>query len=285
METVALAVFQSLGYEFKKLDLITEALTHRSYAHEKKLKYNNERLEFLGDTVLDLTISQLLCEAFPDSDEGTLSALRSQFVSEACLAFYAQKLGVGDWLLLGKGEERMGGRKRVSILADTFESILGAMYLDSGLERCRDFVTKVFDSKIEEMKKEVSGSGRPRDPKSRLQELCQQAWGTAPVYECVSEERVASQRYFEMLLKIKDVEVIRSRATSKKEATLLAAQELLQHSQAKIEYIDNLIKEKGKVQTKNLSESLGKVAPTKKLKKSEQEKENAKTNKHTKPQE
>lgn len=242
MNLAAQAVVQTLGYDFKNIDLITEALTHRSYSHEKKLAYNNERLEFLGDTVLDLIMSQLLCEIFKDADEGTLSALRSQFVSETTLAEFAEKLGMGDWLLLGKGEERMGGRKRFSTLADTFESVLGAMYLDGGLEICMIFLKKLFADKVEKLRVEVQGRGRPRDPKSYLQEICQQAWGLAPTYECVSETRMGSQRFFEMSLRIKNVELVRSRASSKKEATLLAAQDLLKRSEGKIESIEGMLK-------------------------------------------
>lgn len=244
MNTAIEAVVRTLGYDFKKVELITEALTHRSFSHEKKLSYNNERLEFLGDTVLDLVMSQLLCETFHDADEGTLSALRSQFVSEPTLAEFAEKLGMGSWMLLGKGEERMGGRKRVSILADLFEAVLGAMYLDGGLQVCIDWLKKLFAEKIETLRIEVQGRGRPRDPKSYLQEICQQAWGSAPVYECVSETRLGSQRFFEMSLRIKDVELVRSRASSKKEATLLAAQDLLKRTEGKIECIQGFLKQK-----------------------------------------
>lgn len=246
MNSAPKAVFQTLGYDFNRVELITEALTHRSYSHEKKLAYNNERLEFLGDTVLDLIMSQLLCEIFTEADEGTLSALRSQFVSEITLAEFAEKLGMGAWLLLGKGEERMGGRKRFSTLADTFEAVLGAMYLDGGLQVCVDFLKKLFAEKIEKLRVEVQGRGRPRDPKSYLQEICQQAWGLAPVYECVSETRKGSQRFFEMSLRIRNIELVRSRAASKKEATLMAAQDLLKQSEGKIESIQNLLKEKEK---------------------------------------
>lgn len=246
MNSAPKAVFQTLGYDFNRVELITEALTHRSYSHEKKLAYNNERLEFLGDTVLDLIMSQLLCEIFTEADEGTLSALRSQFVSEITLAEFAEKLGMGAWLLLGKGEERMGGRKRFSTLADTFEAVLGAMYLDGGLQVCVDFLKKLFAEKIEKLRVEVQGRGRPRDPKSYLQEICQQAWGLAPVYECVSETRKGSQRFFEMSLRIRNIELVRSRAASKKEATLMAAQDLLKQSEGKIESIQSLLKEKEK---------------------------------------
>lgn len=246
MNSAPEAVLRTLGYDFKRVELITEALTHRSYSHEKKLKYNNERLEFLGDTVLDLIMSQLLCEIFLEADEGTLSALRSQFVSETTLAEFAEKLGMGDWLLLGKGEERMGGRKRYSTLADTFEAVLGAMYIDGGLEVCILFLKNLFADKIEKLRVEVQGRGRPRDPKSYLQEICQQAWGLAPVYECVSETRKGSQRFFEMSLRIKDVEIVRSRAASKKEATLIAAQDLLKQSEGKIESIQSILKQKEK---------------------------------------
>lgn len=244
MNSAPEAVFRTLGYDFKRVELITEALTHRSYSHEKKLAYNNERLEFLGDTVLDLVMSQLLCDVFTEADEGTLSALRSQFVSESTLAEFAEKLGMGAWLLLGKGEERMGGRKRVSTLADTFEAVLGAMYNDGGLNVCLEFLRSLFSEKIEKLRVEVQGQGRPRDPKSYLQEICQQAWGLAPVYECVSETRKGSQRYFEMSLRIRNVELVRSRASSKKEATLIAAQDLLKQSEGKIESIQKMLREK-----------------------------------------
>ena len=245
-------VVQTLGYEFKAIELITEALTHRSYSHEKKLKFNNERLEFLGDTVLDLGMSHILCEVFSDADEGTLSAIRSQFVSEATLAEYADRLGFGEWLQLGKGELRMGGRKRASILADTFESILGAMYLDGGLEICLTFLRKVFSDKIAIVQTEVLGQGRPKDPKSKLQEICQQAWGTAPVYHCTNESRKGSVRVFEMSLRLKDVELLRSKAASKKEASLLAAQDLLKQCDGQVEKIETLLKRVTNERTKEI---------------------------------
>lgn len=238
------AVVQTLGHEFSNPDLITEALTHRSYSHEKRLAYNNERLEFLGDTVLDLCVSHLLCEGFPDADEGTLSALRSQFVSELMLAEVAEALGMGDWLMLGKGEERMGGRQRDSLLADAFEAVLGALYLDAGLQSCLDFLKKVFDPKIQEFKVAVEDGGRPRDPKSRLQELCQQAWGVTPSYACVAESRDGSQRVFEMSLRLQGVEILRCTGNSKKEATLAAAQEFLKTSDGDIKKIAEILKDK-----------------------------------------
>ncbi|NDF16199.1 ribonuclease III, partial [bacterium] len=127
------ALEQALGYEFRKTELLTEALTHRSHHHEFGDSFHNERLEFLGDAVLDLCVTELIMEMSPMTDEGKLSKIRSQLVSEAALARAAHRLDLGKAVRLGKGEDQSGGRQRDSLLADTLEAVLAAVYIESGL--------------------------------------------------------------------------------------------------------------------------------------------------------
>src|SRR6056297_3380654 len=140
-----------LGIKFTDLELLKRAITHKSYANENRelnLK-NNERLEFLGDSVLDLVISKYIFLNYPDHPEGELAKIRSVVVSSPILANKAEEIELGSYILLGKGEEMTGGRNRDSILADTFEAIVGAIYLDQGLEAAREFILDLLVSKIE----------------------------------------------------------------------------------------------------------------------------------------
>ncbi len=170
-----------LGHRFDQPSLLEEALTHRSYAHEKGLAKNFERLELLGDAVLSLVATEWLYEAFPTADEGVLSKHKSTLVSANTLAMLAIRLGVGERLRLGVGEERSGGRSKPSILADSLEAVFGAIYLDRGLEAARSVVLPLLQGVL------AGEVDRPRDPKSRLQEAVQARGWPLPEYVVVNE--------------------------------------------------------------------------------------------------
>ena len=140
----------NLDYRFKNINLLKTALTHSSYANENKMKLtdNNERLEFLGDTILNLIVSQYLYKKYPNYPEGELTKIRAKVVCESSLAFAARKIELGKYLLLGKGEEATGGRDRDSILADASEALVGAIYIDSDFEMINKLLLKNFESDI-----------------------------------------------------------------------------------------------------------------------------------------
>ena len=143
-----------IGYQFKEEGLLTQALTHSSYANEKHMKKgsDNERLEFLGDAVLEIASSEFLFQKYPDLPEGELTKLRASLVCEPTLAFCTQPLHLGDYLLLGKGEDMTGGRKRKSILSDALEAVIGAIYLDGGFTNAKEFILKFILKDIEHKK-------------------------------------------------------------------------------------------------------------------------------------
>jgi ribonuclease-3 len=159
---------QTIGYSFSDKNLLLAALTHSSYAneHKRKKKINNERLEFLGDAVLELTISHYLFHQYPEQNEGKLTKLRSSLVCEYTLALCARDISLGHYLLLSKGEDMTGGRDRDSILSDAFEAVIGAIYLDGGIEEAREFI-------YEYLLKEVEDKSLFYDAKTILQELVQ----------------------------------------------------------------------------------------------------------------
>lgn len=161
-----------LGIEIKDLSLLDMALTHTSYAHEAKgmpKPQHNERIEFLGDAVLSVVVSTYMYNNFPDLNEGQLTKLRAHLVCEASLFEYAKKIKLGDFLLLGKGEELSGGRERPSLLADAFESVLGAYYLDQGFEKTEAFLLHMMQKEIDY----ICTHGICSDYKTRLQEYLQ----------------------------------------------------------------------------------------------------------------
>jgi ribonuclease-3 len=174
-----------IGYEFINKDLLTEALTHRSFANEKKIKSNkyNERLEFLGDSVLGLIISEYLFRNYPELPEGKLTKIRAKIVCEPSLADCAKSIDLGNYLKLGKGEESTGGRNRTSILADAFEALIGSIYLDGGMENARKFIMKIMRKIIEDA---ICGKIFI-DYKTRLQEILQADSTNKITYEIVDE--------------------------------------------------------------------------------------------------
>ena len=165
-----------LGHRFRRPDLLAAALTHRSHAHEQGHEEHYERLEFLGDAVLGMVAAEWLFARFPELPEGELSKLKGHLVSRPVLARHAQELGLGDELRLGVGEERSGGRRKASLLADVWEAVLGAVYLDGGLEAAARLVSPVLDAALERR------AGAAGDAKTRLQELLQARGWPLPEY-------------------------------------------------------------------------------------------------------
>jgi ribonuclease-3 len=219
-------VAERIGHTFSSLDLLVQATTHKSFANEAPSAdevLHNERLEFLGDAVLNLVISEMLMEACPDSSEGDLSRLRASLVNERELAQVASHLGLGDLLRLGKGEERSGGRKKASLLADLFEAVLGAVFLDGGLEKSRAVARLAFGSRITTGREDVPAF----DPKSRLQVVLQQRGHEPPDYRVVEQAGPDHRRRFTVAVCAGDDELGRGIGTSKKEAEQAAAHDAL----------------------------------------------------------
>ena len=193
---------KALGHTFKKKDLIIEAITHKSYAHEKQDKcvLFNERMEFLGDSVLELIISEHLYYSNLEYTEADLSKIKAYAVQESTLAEIAEKLDIGRHLLLGKGEELTGGREKPSLLANGFEAVLAAIYLDGGYERSKKFVLDQLKGKIDDFKinKFVF------DFKTKLQEIAQAEFGVLPTYVTHKEEGPEHSKTFEVKVFIND---------------------------------------------------------------------------------
>lgn len=166
-----------IHYEFKQVKLLIQAITHTSYANEQDCVHN-ERLEFLGDAVLELAVSHVLFVNFPEAQEGHLTKMRSTLVSETALAEVAKRIGLGSCLLLGKGESAQGGREKNSVLSDALEAVLGAIYLDGGLEAVIQCVNFLYEGHWPVPPRTF----RPRDFKSQLQELTQRIWKARPAY-------------------------------------------------------------------------------------------------------
>jgi len=197
-----------LGYEFKTPKLITEALTHKSY----KQSYDNERLEFLGDAVLDLIVGEYLYKKFPRSNEGNLSKIRASLVNEKGFDKLANYLELGSYIYLSNAEENNGGREKPSLLSNAFEAVIGAIYLESGLE----VVNKIAVDLIEKNHNEISLDSLFCDFKTTLQELTQARFGLTPVYEVVATRGPDHLKEFEVAVIIEDKEYARAIGKSKK---------------------------------------------------------------------
>ena len=213
---------KQLGISFKNLDLLVEALTHRSYLNEHRdyAGNHNERLEFLGDAVLELAATDFLFKKFPTKPEGDLTSYRAALVNTVSLAESAQALGINDYLLLSKGEAKDVGRARDVILADTFEAIIGAIYLDSGYKEANEFIEKNIFQKIDD----VLAKRLYQDAKSRFQEIAQEKRGITPRYETISEDGPDHAKLFTVGVFIGTEEIARGEGASKQEAEQFAAQ-------------------------------------------------------------
>lgn len=217
---------RQLGMEMKDLHLLDMALTHTSYAYESKKNprpQHNQRLEFLGDSVLSLVVSTHIYKTCPQMDEGELSKLRAFLVCEETLAQLATENHLGDHLLLGKGEINLDGEENPSILADAFESVLGAYYLDQGFARVTGLLNRLLISRIPEL----TADGIDRDYKTRLQEVVQKDGPAEILYDQVSAEGPSHNRTFVMRVLVNGNELGKGRGKTKKEAEQRAAREAL----------------------------------------------------------
>ncbi len=209
---------QVIGYEFKQAGLLIQALTHSSYANEKRMKKHsdNERLEFLGDAVLEIISSEFLYRQFPDLPEGELTKMRASLVCEATLADSTKEMHLGDYLLLGKGEDHTGGRKRKSILSDALEAVIGAIYLDGGFASAKEFVFQYILT-------DIAHKQLFYDSKTILQETVQARGMGAPLYELVLETGPDHDKLFQVELYIDQKKVSTGKGHTKKSAEQEAA--------------------------------------------------------------
>lgn len=221
------ALQNRIKVKFKEKSLLNNSLVHRSYVNESgngKID-DNERLEYLGDSVLGLIINEYIYNRFYDYPEGDLAKIKSAVVSETTLAKIARELNLGSFLLMGKGEELSGGRDRTSILANSFEALIGAVYLDSGLKNCRKFVLSLLKKDIER----IDSMTYLRDPKTTLQEYVQKKYRERPVYEVVEETGPDHRKEFIVRLMIDGKEAARGKGSSKRKAEMYAAETVLKN--------------------------------------------------------
>jgi ribonuclease III len=223
LETKWAALSRCLRYTFMDRELLVQAFCHASYVNEHPnagLK-DNERLEFLGDAVLDLAVSTLLMKAFDEAPEGDLSKFRAVVVDEAGLYEVALGLGLGEYLLLGRGEDQGSGREKPSILADALEALIGAIYLDGGFDSAMEVIARLFHPMIAR----VGAQEMVHDFKSLLQEFTQQAWKTLPKYRLVDESGPPHQKIFTVALDLRGKMISQGEGSSKKEAEQNAARQ------------------------------------------------------------
>jgi ribonuclease-3 len=214
-----------LGYKFSNPLLLAEALTHPSLAYEtQKPRFDNQRLEFLGDAVIQLVLTGLLYEMFPEFNEGKLTKLRARLVSGQALSKFARDMDLGSYMMMGKGEESSGGRDRVSTLADAFEALMGAIYVDSGLEQAREVITRMCSAEVSC----VADSPEEKNPKGQLQEILQAISHESPVYKVVAESGPDHQKRFHVRVIWRGVVLGTGEGGSKKEAEIDSASDALQ---------------------------------------------------------
>ena len=214
------------GYTFTDTALLERAFTHRSYLNENrgiKNREHNERLEFLGDAVLELVVTEFLFAKYPSEPEGVLTAYRAALVNTVSIADAATKLGMNDFLLLSRGEARDTGRARNSILANTFEALIGALYLDKGYITARDFIAVQLFYKTEE----VVAKRLWQDAKSRFQETAQEKLSLTPRYDLVSQSGPDHDKHFVMGVFLGDEQIATGEGKSKQEAEQSAAENAL----------------------------------------------------------
>ena len=243
------ALQAALGCRFRRPELLERALTHSSHAHEESKaaghespeKLDNEQFEFLGDAVLGLVTSQLLFERFPSFHEGQLSKLKAHLVSAGHLVKVASALDLGRYLRLGRGEERSGGRAKSTLLSDSLEAVIAAMYLDAGLEQARDFIIqRVLTPELEHISGEHEPDFSLTDYKSALQELLQARGRLQPVYVTVKEEGPDHRKIFTVEARVypqgqnKPEYVARAEGATKKKAEQSAAKQALEHLRSEV---------------------------------------------------
>lgn len=217
---------KEIGVKFKDKKLLEQAFIHRSYLNENtglKLSHN-ERLEFLGDAVLELVVTDHLYQKYPDRDEGSLTAYRSALVNAVLIGGVAQELGMNEYLLLSKGEAKDAGRARSYILANTYESFVGALYLDQGYDRARDFIARTLFGKIDS----IVTHKLWRDAKSLVQEKAQEHLGVTPEYKVLGEVGPDHDKHFTVGIFFGKNNIAEGRGHSKQEAEQFAAKKALE---------------------------------------------------------
>lgn len=221
------------GVFFRDRTLALSALTHKTYLNEHRgeAATDNERLEFLGDSVVNLAVSHRLMERFASAAEGDLSRMRASLVNEESLAQAAKEIGLGELLLLGRGEENTGGRSKSSLLADALEAVVGAVYLDGGLAPALGLVDRLFAGNLQQV---LAGMGQ-FDYKTRLQEAVQGRLGLTPRYRVLGEVGPEHRKVFEVEVTVSEAWSAKGKGRSKKEAEQAAAREALE----KISTLDN----------------------------------------------
>lgn len=218
---------ERIGYAFRQPELLRTALTHRSFGTP-----NNERLEFLGDSVLSVVVSEALYRKFPESDEGSMSRLRASLVNGETLAVIARRLQLGDVLRLGPGELKSGGFRRDSILAGTLEAVIGAVYLEGGFHAARDSILAVFRDELES----VSLAGIAKDPKTRLQEFLQARRQALPEYRVTAVEGRDHEQRFHVECQVAGLEIpVQGEGGSRRKAEQAAAASALNLLQGETE--------------------------------------------------
>lgn len=216
---------EKIGYSFKSPALLESAFTHRSFLNENRSagREHNERLEFLGDAVLELVVTEFLYTKYPAKPEGELTAFRAALVNTVSIADAASKLGMNEYLLLSRGEARDTGRARQIILANAFEALIGAIYLDSGYENAKQFIANQLFHKTED----VVANRLWQDAKSRLQELAQEKMQVTPTYQMLDQSGPDHDKVFVIGAYLGDVKVATGEGRSKQEAEQDAAQKAL----------------------------------------------------------
>lgn len=215
---------KQLGVRFSDLRLYDLALTHSSYANElNSPKLNNQRLEYLGDSIIGFIVNDYLYRNF-HLNEGQMARIKSVAVSEKSLASAARKLKFGQYLKMSKGEKKSGGARRISNLADSFEAFVAAIYLDQGLKEAKRFVLNMLESRL----KNLTKPGKAIDPKTALQEIIQKKYHTHPIYEMLSEEGPDHKREFVCRVIINGIEIARGTGLSKKKSEKQAALKALE---------------------------------------------------------
>jgi len=205
-----------LNYTFKNKQLIIEALTHKSY----KKPYNNERLEFLGDAVLDLIVGEYLFSKFPNSNEGILSKIRASLVNESGFTLLARAINLGEYIYLSAAEENNNGRNKPSLLSNAFEAIIGAIYLEAGLEKAKEISIALLEASHPKIDLDTLS----KDYKTALQELTQATHGVTPQYELLGSSGPDHKKEFEIAVNLNGDTIATAKGKSKKEAQQKAAQ-------------------------------------------------------------
>lgn len=219
-----------LGYTFRDPNLLVEALKHRSYLTEtgENRLQSNERLELLGDSVLGMLVTEHLFRAFPEEEEGNLTTMKSLMVSRHILLTIGKQIDLGQFIMLNQAEERAGGRQRPSIISDAFEAVIGAIYLDGGLEAAKRTVEKLVISQLDR----VLAEEQHRNYKSMLLEYCQGRGWSGPVYHVTQEEGPDHEKIFTIAVRVNDEALGIGKGHSKKKAEQWAAKEALNQLQA-----------------------------------------------------